>query len=183
MRLFTAVDPSPEVHQNLVRLLERLRPEARLRWTRPDNLHLTLKFIGEYPEGNLPQLEAGLRAVEWPGPFEVRLRGSGFFPNERAPRVFWVGVEAGPKLGALADRIDKALTGLGILAERRPYSPHLTLARIEDRAPLERLREAIKALDSGEIGTFRPDRFYLYRSQPGPGGSVYSRIGEFGKTF
>ena len=81
MRLFTAVDPSREVHENLVRLLERLRPEARLRWTRPENLHLTLKFIGEYPEGELSQLETVLRAVEWPRAFEVRLRGSGFFPN------------------------------------------------------------------------------------------------------
>ena len=183
MRLFTAVDPPPEVHENLVRLLEWLRPEARLKWTRAENLHLTLKFIGEYPEADLPALEGVLREVKWPGDLEVRLRGLGFFPNERAPRVFWAGVETGPELAELASRINKALVGLGIPAERRPYSPHLTLARIEDRTPLDRLRKAVEALDSLEFGVFRPDRFYLYRSQPGPGGAVYTQIGQFHTTF
>lgn len=183
MRLFTAIDPTPEVHVNLVRLLERLRPAARLRWTRPDNLHLTLKFIGEYPEANLGALDEALRGVAWPPPFDVRIGGLGFFPDERRPRVFWVGISAGPELGELATRIDQALVRLGVPAERRPYSPHLTLARIEDRTPLERLYTATKALDSLEFGAFRPDRFHLYRSQPSPGGAVYTQMGEFRTTF
>jgi 2'-5' RNA ligase len=96
--------------------------------------------------------------------------------------VFWIGVEAGPELGALAGRIDEALVELGVPAERRPYSPHLTLARIDGQAPLQRLHRTIQDLDSVEFGSFRPDRFYLYRSQPGPGGSVYTRIREFDTT-
>ena len=182
MRLFTAVDPPAEVHRRLQELLDTLRRSARLRWTKPQNLHVTLKFIGEYPEQDLPALAGALCGVRWPGEFEVKVRGLGFFPNERAPRVFWAGVEAGPELRELAGRIDRALVSLGVPAERRAFSPHLTMARIEGRTPLEGLRQAIDRLETVEFGGFRPDRFYLYRSQPGPGGSVYTRIGEYGTT-
>jgi 2'-5' RNA ligase len=181
LRLFTAVDPSDQVHQRLVTLLDRLRPTARLRWTKPENLHLTLKFIGEYPDSDLARLEEALRGVEWQS-FPVRMQGLGFFPHARAPRVFWVGVEAGTELGALAGRIDQALVELGVPAERRPYSPHLTLARIDGQAPLSRLHRTIQDLDSVEFGAFQPDCFSLYKSQPGPGGSVYTRIRDFGTT-
>ena len=164
-------------------MLERLRPAARLRWTKPENLHLTLKFIGEYPEGEMGTLEEALRGVVWPGEFEVKVRGLGFFPNARAPRVIWAGVEAGPELGQLARRVDRALWKLGVPPERKAYAPHLTLARIEDRTPLSKLHEAIKALNSQEFGVFRPDRFYLYWSQPGAGSSGYTRVREFRTTF
>jgi len=171
------------VLNNLLALLDRLRPSARVRWSRPENLHLTLKFIGEYPDGEQPALEEALGSVAWPGGFEVWVRGLGFFPHPKAPRVFWAGVEAGPELAGLAAAIDQVLRPLGVPAERRPYSPHLTLARIEDRTPLGRLHQAIQALESAEFGSFRPERFYLYRSQRAPGGSIYTRIGEFPTTF
>jgi 2'-5' RNA ligase len=183
MRLFTAVDPSEEVLERLTGMLERLRPAARLRWSRPESLHLTLKFLGEYPEAELGALEAVLKRTPWPGAFDIRVRGLGFFPDERAPRVFWAGVEAGPELARLAEALDEALVEVGIPRERRPYKPHLTLARIQDRVPLQRLREAIQGLDPVDFGSFRAERFYLYRSQPGPGGSVYTRMGSFGTTF
>lgn len=183
MRLFTALDPSPEVQERLVELLDRLRPSARLRWTKPENLHLTLKFIGEYPDAELGALQEAMREAPWPGRFEVRVAGLGFFPNDRAPRVFWAGIQAGKELAGLARAIDEVLLKLGVPAEGRPYSPHLTLARIENRTPLERLHRTIRDLGPVDLGSFRPDRFYLYRSQPGPGGSVYTRLAEFGTTL
>lgn len=179
MRLFTAVDPSPEVQENLRDLIGRLRPTARIAWSRAENLHLTLKFIGEWPEEKLRPLEQALGAVEAPPPFEVRISGVGFFPNARAPRVFWAGVGSSPELGSLAGEINRLLAPLGIPRERRPYSPHLTLARIRERVRLEELRRAIEALPSLDFGAFAPDRFYLYESRLAPGGSVYARIGEF----
>jgi len=182
MRLFTAVDPSEEVQGKLAEALEQLRPAARVRWSRPDDLHLTLKFIGEYPDGKLAALEEALRGVEWNSGFDVRVRGLGFFPNERDPKVFWAGVDGGLELKDLAGRIDGAVAELGVPAERRLFSPHLTLARIEGKAEIGRLRKAIQALDSVEFGSFRADRFYLYRSQLAPGGAIYLRIGEFGTT-
>lgn len=179
MRLFTAVDPSAEVHANLEELLLRLQPTARLRWSRPGNLHLTLKFIGEWPEEKLGALQGALGAVALPAPFSVPLSGLGFFPNAKSPRVFWVGIQCPPELVELASRIDRTLEPLGIASEKRAYSPHLTFARIQERTPLDGLLQAIESLPSVELGSFEVDRFYLYRSKLSPGGSVYTRIAEY----
>jgi RNA 2',3'-cyclic 3'-phosphodiesterase len=182
MRLFTALDASPEVEAKLAGLLAELRPKAKLRWSRTENLHLTLKFIGEFPRERLDELRAALVSVAVQ-PVEVRVAGLGFFPNARAPRVLWAGIEAGPELAALAAQINEALEPLGIEREKRAYSPHLTLARVPDRTRLDGLREAIgKAEQDGspEFGMFRADRFYLYESVLAPGGSMYTGIGEFG---
>lgn len=179
MRLFTAVDASPEVHENLKELLRRLEPTARLRWTRPGNLHLTLKFIGEWPEERLEELQRALASVPSPPRFEVKFSGLGFFPNARSPRVFWAGMEPSPELTQLAAGIDRALEPLGVAPERRPYSPHLTLARIQERTPLTGLHRAIESLPSQDFGAFSPECFYLYQSRLSPGGSVYVKLAEF----
>ena len=176
MRLFTAVDLSPEVQESLARLLDALQPSASLRWSRIENLHLTLKFIGEWPEPELGALQEALRGVPRPAPFDTRVSGLGYFPNERAPRVFWAGVQAPDELVRLAGDIEQALAPLGVAAERRPYSPHLTLARIQPGTPLDRFRQAVQGLPTQDFGVFRSDRFHLYLSRPGPSGSVYTRI-------
>ncbi len=179
MRLFTCVDPSTDIQENLEWLLARLRPTAKLRWSRPDNLHLTLKFIGEFPSAQLPALKQALEQVPPPPRFDVGVRGLGFFPHAKAPRVFWAGVEAPPALTDLAIAIDQAVEPLGVQREPRPFTPHLTLARIQDRTSLEKMQKAIQALPSLEFGVFAPDRFYLYESRPGQGGSIYSKVAEF----
>jgi RNA 2',3'-cyclic 3'-phosphodiesterase len=178
MRLFIAIDPSPDVHDNLKQLLDRLRPIARLRWSRPEGLHLTLKFIGQWPDARLAEMRQALSSVTF-APFDVAFSGLGFFPNPRSPRVFWVGIEAGPELGNLAALVDQTLEPLGVEPEKRAYSPHLTLARIESGTRLEALQQAIQDLPSVEFGVFRADRFYLYESRPAAGGSIYTRMGEF----
>ena len=179
MRLFTAVDPSDEVRRNLERLLAQLRPAARLRWSPVANLHLTLKFIGQWPEADLPRLREALSAIRGPAPFDIRVAGLGFFPNARAPRVFWAGLQAPPDLARLAGAIDAALVPLGVPAETRPYSPHLTLARVRDGDRADGLIKALQSFTETDGGLFTTDRFYLYESRPASGGSVYTRIGEY----
>ena len=179
MRLFTALDLSPEVYENLQRLLDTLRPAARLRWSRPENLHLTLKFIGEWREDRLSALCDALNGVPAPAPFEVHVSGLGFFPNARAPRVFWAGISTCAELNRLAGEVDRALEPLGVAREERPYAPHLTLARIQERTSLDGLHQGIQDLPSLDFGRFAPDRLYLYQSRPTPGGSVYTRVREF----
>jgi 2'-5' RNA ligase len=179
MRLFTAVDPSPEVRENLERLLARLRPTAHLKWSGAENIHLTLKFIGEWPEDELPRLKQTLAALPVPEPFEVRVAGLGFFPNARAPRVFWVGVQAPPALVDFARAVDQALAPLGIAAETRAYSPHLTLARVREGERLEGFRKAVEPLTATDFGAFQPDRFSLYQSRTSPAGSVYVKLEEY----
>jgi 2'-5' RNA ligase len=179
MRLFTGIDLAGEVKDQLARLLDRLRPTARLKWSTAGNFHVTTKFIGEWPGARMAELSAALRAVPSPPPIRIAIRGLGWFPNARAPRVFWAGVEADPALAELARDTDRALARLGVAPEARAFSPHLTLARIKDQVPLDGLRDAISSLPSEEFGEFVADRFHLYLSELSPSGSVYTKLEDF----
>lgn len=178
MRLFVGLDLPAHVVSSLEDLLQRLRPTAQINWSPPQNLHITTKFIGEWPEERLPELQAGLAAVEPRPNLPVHIRKVGFFPNPHSPRVFWCGIDA-PGLEALAAATDRATGLLGIAQETRAFSPHLTLARIKDRINLQPLREAIAATPSLDFGAYEADRFFLYRSQPSRSGSVYTKLAEF----
>src|SRR5579863_10411489 len=127
MRLFTALDLTPEILRNIEAFLVRVRPAAKISWSPAANLHITTKFIGGWAEGKLDALMEGLRAMPSREPFEVRIRQVGFFPTPRSPRNFWCGVEA-KGLAELAADTDRATAALGIPSEKRAYSPHLTLA-------------------------------------------------------
>lgn len=178
MRLFTALDLPAEVLLNLEQLLVRLRPTARIQWSPPANLHLTTKFIGEWPEERLDELKIALAALESRPSIRVHIHKVGFFPNPHAPRVFWCGIEA-PGLDALAADTDRATSALGIARESRAFSAHLTLARIKEKLNLQPLREAIVELPSLDFGQFGARTFFLYQSTLRPTGSVYTKLAEF----
>jgi 2'-5' RNA ligase len=178
MRLFTALDLPPEILQNLEGFLARLRPTARINWSPVSNLHITTKFIGEWPEEKLNALTAALSAIPPRDAIPVHIRKVGFFPNPHSPRNFWCGIEAAG-LAEIAADTDRATASLGIASDKRAYSPHLTLARIKERIDLQPLREAIAAFPSLEFGRFDAGSFFLYRSQLRPTGSVYTKLAEF----
>ncbi|PWU07098.1 MAG: RNA 2',3'-cyclic phosphodiesterase [Terriglobia bacterium] len=178
MRLFVGLDLPAAVVSNLEELLDRLRPTAAINWSPPENLHITTKFIGEWPEDRLEELKTALAAIPPRAEIPVHIRKIGFFPNPHSPRVFWCGIEA-PGLEALAAATDQATSALGVPAETRAFSPHLTLARIKERLNLQPLREAIAATPSLEFGSFTAAGFFLYRSQPSRTGSVYTKLAEF----
>jgi 2'-5' RNA ligase len=179
MRLFTGIDLPEEVGQNLEELLTKLRPAARLKWSRVRNLHITTKFIGEWPEDRLKELSAALAEVPKRESIPISVSGLGWFPNPHSPRVFWAGIQAPPQLAELAHDTDQRLGRLGIALEDRPFHPHLTLARIRPPADLLELKKAVAALPSVEFGSFTVDRFYLYLSQRGPTGSEYHHLAGF----
>lgn len=178
MRLFTGLDLPTDVAASLDRMQAKLRSTARIQWSPPANLHITTKFIGEWPEARLPELKEALAGTPPREPIRIGIRKLGFFPNPHSPRVFWCGVEA-PGLPELAAQTDVATATLGIKPENRGYSPHLTLARIKDRVDLQPLRETIARLESPDFGEFTADRFYLYQSRLTPSGSVYTKLAEF----
>jgi RNA 2',3'-cyclic 3'-phosphodiesterase len=178
MRLFTALDLSEEVVGNLERLLDRLRPAARIKWSTPENLHITTKFIGEWPEAQLEEVLAALHGIPPRAPVEMRIAQLGYFPNPHSPRVFWAGIYA-PGLAELARETEEALAAIGIPREKRAFSPHLTLARIKEPVPMGGLLAAVSDLPSLEFGSCVADRFYLYQSRLRPSGSIYTRVAEF----
>jgi 2'-5' RNA ligase len=182
MRLFTGLDLPAEVVGNLEELLRRLKPTALISWSPPANLHVTTKFLGEWPEERLGELKSALAGIPGRPTIAVKIRRVGFYPNPHSPRIFWCGIEA-PGLEALAADTDAATAALGIPAEKRTYSPHLTLARIkEQQVDLQPLRKAIAAMESLDFGGFEARSFFLYQSTLRPTGSVYTKLAEFPLT-
>lgn len=180
MRLFVALDIPDAIRAALAKLIERLQGTARgARWVRAESVHVTLKFIGEVPEERISAIEEALARVHNGAPVEADFHGMGFFPNERRPRVLWVGVKAPPNLAELAAAVGANLTKLGIEGETRAYAPHLTLARFKSEEGLPRLLDEIRKIGAPEFGTIRTSEFHLFRSELLRGGARYTRL----KTF
>jgi len=185
MRLFVALDLPKNARANLSETIARLKSEcpesdrAKIRWSRPEGLHITLKFIGHIDPAKLASVRTSLATVHSPEPVEIKIRGVGFFPNERQPRVAYCGVEASSNLAQLASDTARSLEPLGILPESRPYLPHLTLARFSSPSGLEKLISAASNLKSYEFGSARESEFHLYESILKPSGSEYKRLATY----
>jgi RNA 2',3'-cyclic 3'-phosphodiesterase len=178
VRLFVAIDIPEDVRVRLVRFLAQLRPLAKLRWSSGENLHITTKFVGEWPESRLQEIEAALSAIPKQGAIAITIRGLGWFPNPHSPRVFFAGVQAGPQLAALAKDTEQAVAALGVPPEKRERAPHLTLARVGDHGSKESLnavRQAVARLDSDDFGTFQAVAQHLYLSA----GGKYTQLSHF----
>jgi len=179
MRLFVGLDLPYEMRRNLELLLHLLKPKARIHWSPVANVHITTKFIGEFPEACLDELKAALGAVARPGELRIALQGLGWFPNADRPHVLFAGIQVPAGLATLARDTEAACAQLGIEPENRPFQPHLTLARIRDGEPLFELKKAISELPNTDFGAFSAQNFHVYRSQLQPGGSVYTKLATF----
>ncbi|HEV2423825.1 MAG TPA: RNA 2',3'-cyclic phosphodiesterase [Terriglobia bacterium] len=182
MRLFIAIDLPEPVRAALAREQARLRDACGksrdIRWTRPEGLHLTLKFLGEVAAGRLPEISHALRPLRFDA-FEVDVAGFGFFPSARRPRVFWVGLEAPPALEEVATRVEAAMGILGFAPENRSFQPHLTLARFENHHPQPELEAALQKTGAGSFGRFTVSEFFLFASKLRPEGAQYSKLANF----
>ena len=185
MRLFVALEIPTAVRGNLASLIEELRAadaaatKNKARWVRAENLHVTLKFIGNVDAGKLEAIRVVLGEVSAGGDVELRFRGVGFFPNEKRPRVLWAGIAASPNLAPLAAEIDARLEKLGIARETREYAPHLTLARFDPPGISEKLRAAAQENAAREFGAVRAGEFHLFESKTRPTGAEYTRLSSF----
>lgn len=180
MRCFIGL-PLPEVYKTrLSSLLSTLRPQVRGRvsWTRPENWHLTLKFLGETTPETVEAVEASLAGVRTPA-FALQAGGCGFFPDIRRPRVAWLGlVRGGPECAALARAVEGAVAPLGFPPEGRPFAAHLTLGRIKESAGQDwaKVQSLAGAVEWPEV---RLDRFVLWESRLHPGGPEYVALAEY----
>jgi 2'-5' RNA ligase len=179
MRLFTGIALAPNVVERLSALLGALRPAARLNWSRVENLHITCKFIGTWPDDRLSDLSAALKAAPVSGAIPIQIARFGYFPNPHHPHSLFAGVQAGPKLAELVCAIDQALLQLGLAAETRPYHPHVTLARIKGTSDIRQLRERIAGIADFEFGEFDAHQFHLYQSRPSDRGSIYVKLATY----
>ena len=186
LRLFVACELPPEMKAALASLQEALRKKGapRVRWVRPEGIHLTLKFLGAVPQENVAAIRDALApTVQGIPPLALSLAEVGTFGDRRGPRVLWVGMQGDLEpLGRLQRRVDKALEPLGFPPERRAFSPHLTLARVPDRMGRDErqpLRELAKATPVPSAPAVTIRELSLMRSILGPGGAVYERLAAF----
>ena len=167
IRLFTAIE-IPESVRLRLSLLQGGVPGAR--WSPPENLHLTLRFIGEVDEAVANDIDDVLSNLRAPS-FDLTLKAAGEFGG-RDPHALWVGVAPNEALHRLVAKIESALQRMGLDAESRKYTPHVTLARLRD-APLPKVREFLGAHATFDSGPFRVRAFALYSSHPSARGSLY----------
>ena len=183
IRAFIAISLSPEIYQRLEetsRLLQERLPRAQVRWVPAQNIHLTIKFLGNVSLSNLERLKEVLQAEVSRHPaFEISVGELGAFPSNQRPRVLWIGIEAPPELSALQRGIEAEMARLGYAREERPFSPHLTLGRVARNASGEEIRQVSVALGQSKVGFLGATRIqwvHLFRSDLSPGGAVYSQL-------
>lgn len=183
IRAFVAIELPDPVKKNLSFIINSLRPGEYpcVKWVSPQGIHLTLKFLGNIATDLVPRIaDAIAQAAQGTPPLKLQVGGLGCFPNLHRPRVIWVAVTGDVEpLITLQRGIDQALVPLGFAIEKRPFSPHLTLGRLRERAsPGERssIGELITATECEAGSATEVNRISLMRSTLNPSGAIYNRL-------
>ncbi len=179
LRAFIALPLPAVVRDHLMTLRERLLPyHFPLRWVPPENVHLTLKFLGDIPHDAVPALTAAMETAGRDGaPLSLAAKGIGVFPSVKKARVVWAGLKGETEaLIRFQATLDEALAETGIPPETRPFRAHLTLARTKGRLDPEPLTAAMAELAGIETESFAADEMVLFRSKLSPRGATYSRV-------
>jgi len=188
MRLFVALDIEAEIRQRIAEFRNQMKAFApEVRWVGPETFHVTLQFLGETKK--LEEIQSALGQVKT-SPVALAFRNTGFFPNPKSPRVFWVGIESDQRLQNLATSIARELKPLGFERDAGPYRPHLTLARSGSGRPrpvpgehaafgLQHVRVKLESLPPLEFGTMTAREFYLYESKLSPAGAKYTKLARY----
>ncbi len=186
LRSFIAIELPAELQQAIVGATAHLQtalPRPLIRWVTPQNIHLTLKFLGEVSPANLERLADALRLEAENHPaFRAAVGGLGVFPTPRRPRVVWIGFDAPADLVRLQRGVEAVCARLGYPAEERAFSPHLTIGRVAQTASpaeMERIRQTLQTTAVAALGEFLVDAVHIFKSDLQPGGSVYTRLYSF----
>jgi 2'-5' RNA ligase len=183
LRTFIAIDFPVPVCDAIQKQTDRLRQTLGnefVRWVPTQNMHLTLKFLGDTSTSYLDFLKQMLvREADSHPQFDLQLGGLGSFPTRRNPRLLWIGIHAPSDLASLQRNVEAGASRLGYKTEERAFSPHLTIGRARQNATLselQKIRAALDAIQLGNIGTARVDSIHLYKSDLQPGGSIYTKL-------
>lgn len=191
VRAFIAVEISPTLKEKLHTETESLRrafPRSIVRWVNVNNIHLTLKFLGDTSLDNLEKLKVYLaEEVVNQNSFEVGVNGIGVFASFSRPRVVLAGVKDSGNIFSLYKCVERVASLIGRDAERRPFLPHLTLGRVQRRVSLadkHKIRQAIQSHEKLDFGTMQVNSIHLFESELKPTGAIYrslfeARLGDF----
>ena len=179
IRTFIAIEIPTHIKDEIADLQERLKGiGGKISWTKPGNIHLTLKFLGDTDEEIIDEIAAGIQqAVQNLTGFEIRVAGTGTFPNFNRPRVIWVGAKSeGEQLQELAAQIEACVEKFGFKKEGRRFSSHLTLGRVKDARGIQPVMDKLKSHQDFEAGVFVANEFFLIKSELHPSGAIYTQL-------
>ena len=168
LRLFVAIDIPAAIKSQLTGWRMSM---SGARWVQPDQMHLTLAFLGEHPMGVYDEVCQSLEDVEF-SPFDLEFQEVGFFGSKKVPRTLWADVRSSPELIGLQKKVCKRMQELGIKAEARKFRPHVTLARLNG-ASYEDVSRFLETLHLAKSDSFSVDSFALFSSKLLPRGAVY----------
>jgi len=178
-RTFLAVDISEAVRQRLAEAMRQLLvPEAKIRWVRPENLHVTVRFLGDVEDGQMAGLcEAVAQAAAGLRPFEFAVERLLVIPPGGRVRMVWAGVDdASGQMIALHDRLQEALHVFDVKRDNRPFRPHLTLGRVKSIRRPEHLCRLVEPYAAERFGTVQAEEVIVYSSKLTPAGPVYAPL-------
>lgn len=183
IRSFIAIELSQEIRTALNDVTTNLTAHTRfVRWVPAENIHLTLIFLGEIPRTTLALLNKSLQSAVLPlKPFLLTVGKIGAFPSLRRPRVVWVGIQAPVELEILQKEVEMATIKLGLPVEERPYSPHLTIGRVNKHASqfeINILSNDLASARIGKLGTMAVRSIAIFQSELLPSGPIYTRLYE-----
>lgn len=180
MRSFIAIELPDAVKSSLSTTQEEMKKcGADIRWVRPEGIHLTLKFLGNIEEKDVVSIIEVLKGTcENYTVFNLNISGLGFFPNNRSPRVIWVGIKDSESVSVLQTDIEEGLSSLGFERENRKYSPHLTLGRFRSSRGKQILINQIEAIKNKKFGAIKVGSVSLMKSELNPKGAKYTRVAE-----
>ena len=178
MRLFIALPLPDEVETLLGKLIADFRQKSgNVKWVPPENVHLTLKFLGDTDDGLAGPLEELMASsVEGIAPFRMTFEGVGAFPNSRKPRVVWIGLVGAEPLTTISRRLEQGVVALGFKREKRAFRPHATVARIKYVGHASRLASLLDRWADASFGSMEVGAIHLKRSQLTPEGAIHSTV-------
>ena len=179
MRTFISVELPDEVREKISGAVEALKKvNAAVKWVEPKNLHITLKFLGEVPEGEIDNLKDRVaEAVKGKKSFPAEFSGVGTFPEGRKPRVIWAGTAKGGKeQEEIAASLEKALSKAGFREEERGFKPHITIGRVKEGKNLDALLGEIEKMKGKPFGGMMVEDINLMKSRLSPKGPIYEEV-------
>jgi len=182
IRTFLAIELPKKIIDQIRDIQNDLRSSVyQVKWVRPENIHLTLKFFGNIEEKTIEEISRVIKGVASKvDTFDLDVRGIGVFPNISRPRVVWVGVEsADQNLDLLHKEVEVTLEKIGFEPEGRKFAPHLTLGRVKSLKDKRRLIDQVQMFKGCELGSFNVENLFLFKSDLRPSGAVYTKLSTF----
>ncbi|MBE0425519.1 MAG: RNA 2',3'-cyclic phosphodiesterase [Nitrospirae bacterium] len=176
LRCFIAIGITEPIKKDIGEIIGLLtKYDVDVKWVIPENIHITLKFLGNTPDVLLPKIKSSLSdIISYYKPFYIKIYGTGVFPNRKHPRVIWVGVKNTDILAKIKNGIEESMESLGYQKEDKEFNPHLTLGRVRSQKGIHNVIAELDNFKEKDFGTIRVEGIKMMKSDLKPGGAKYS---------